>query len=83
MQKYIKNYLNSVNKLPHELSCELCGGCNSLDIHHVHNRQKNRPDLDEASNLICACRDCHANIHANNTQETKQQLINIINERSA
>ena len=81
MQKYIKNYLKSVNKLPHELSCELCGSSNSLDIHHVHNRQKNRPDLDEASNLMATCRSCHTWIHNNNTQETKQQLINIIKER--
>lgn len=74
MEKYIKNYLKA-----HGLStCDtiLCRKCGAVanDIHHIENRQKNRPDLDEAENLISLCRPCHTWVHSNNTFETKQML---------
>lgn len=81
MQSHTKNYLKSTGKLPHEIYCEKCGSNSSIDIHHLQNRQKNRPDLDEAWNLVALCRTCHAWIHAHNTAEHKQMLKELISNR--
>lgn len=82
MQRHIRNYIEATGKLPNERACERCGSYNNINIHHIINRQKNNPKLDEASNLIALCQDgCHRWIHANNTQENKQMLRELIANR--
>lgn len=81
MQAHVKNYLKATGKLPYEIDCEKCGSQDIMDIHHVEHRQKNNSELDKAKNLIALCRKCHTWVHANNTQENKQMLRDLIANR--
>lgn len=80
MQKHIKNYLKSTNKLPHEIYCELCGSNQSINIHHIISRRYK--GTDEINNLIALCQEkCHRWIHDNNTPENRQLLQEIVEKR--
>jgi len=38
MKKYIKTYINSINKEPEDLGCEVCRK-KAVDIHHITARR--------------------------------------------
>lgn len=46
-------------------SCEICGGTQNLDIHHIDGNWQNN----ELSNLMCLCRSCHTKYEKNKNKE--------------
>lgn len=64
MKVYIKTYLDYMEKhhnlLPHELLCEIPGcGAPVVDIHHIKGKGTNPELINEITNLIGLCRNCH------------------------
>jgi len=63
-----KKYLNSeywslVRKSMHEITgnkCEICGGSESLNIHHLSYENRGKETLDD---LVCLCQRCHEVMH--------------------
>lgn len=43
--------------------CQLCGGTNMLEIHHIYYRSQG--GLNDERNLIRLCKNCHMMVHGN------------------
>ena len=79
MKKHIKNYLQATKKLPHEISCEVCGSYEAVNIHHIDSGRKKRSD--EFEDLIALCQNkCHRQAHYQlEPYLTKEDLYKIKN----
>ena len=80
MKKHTKVYLKHFNfQIPEDCYCEVCKG-NGLqtfanDVHHINGRGLH---MDEITNLIAVCRDCHTDIH--HEKLSKEQVQSYHNE---
>lgn len=67
MKSYVKVYLDYFDYTVDDyISCECCNKQRAADIHHILSR-KRRPDLiDDITNLMALCRECHIKYGDNN-----------------
>jgi 5-methylcytosine-specific restriction endonuclease McrA len=77
MKPYVKTYLKVMGfttdcKIP----CEICSKT-AVDIHHIEARSKHKELINDISNLMALCRDCH--IIYGDKKEHKEYLKNIHN----
>ena len=64
MEKHIKNYITHFDIIIDEyVPCEHCKTKQGFDFHHIINRMKARPELDEVENIILLCTKCHELAH--------------------
>lgn len=60
MKSYTKVYLDFFDyTITDKIICEVCKNRVSNDIHHVINRKQNSKLLNEITNLVAVCRECH------------------------
>ena len=80
MLKYVKDFYKSRHKDPWDyINCEKCNKKRCDDIHHIQQSFRGkRTHSEDWSDLIWVCRDCHQEIHANNTFEMRQNLLTIV-----
>lgn len=57
--------------------CQLCGTYNNLQLHHIVYRSENRKLINEPSNCIMLCMNCHNLVHSNK-HKWQEKLKNII-----
>jgi 5-methylcytosine-specific restriction endonuclease McrA len=77
MKPYVKTYLKVMGfttdcKIP----CEICSKT-AVDIHHIEARSKHKELINDISNLMALCRDCH--IKYGDKKQYKEYLKNIHN----
>ena len=77
MKPYVKTYLKVMGfttdcKIP----CEVCSKT-AVDIHHIEARSKHKELINDISNLMALCRDCH--IKYGDKKQYKEYLKNIHN----
>lgn len=45
--------------------CRFCGAIDNLQLHHIYYRSERKDLIDEPSNCIMLCFDCHKLVHSN------------------
>lgn len=74
MKTYTKIYLDYFKYTTADfIPCEICGG-KAVDIHHIEARSKRKDLLNDISNLMALCRECH------NTYGDKVRFKNYLKE---
>lgn len=63
--------------IPH---CKLCSKNNTLVLHHILYRSQRKDLIDEPSNCIMLCNDCHLLVHSNK-KKYQPILIEIMNKK--
>ena len=59
MKKYTKVYMNHFNfDVGDFIPCELCG-TKATEIHHIEARSLRKDLLNDVTNLMAVCRNCH------------------------
>lgn len=66
-KKRKKTVSNETYNLVYETcqKCVLCGTQNNLQLHHVKYRSERSDLIDEPSNCLMLCINCHAKVHSN------------------
>lgn len=74
-QKTIKKVSKKKIKVSHETYmkvynrdngiCQMCGSNQNLNLHHILYRSQRRDLIDEPTNCIMLCSDCHRLVHSN------------------
>ena len=60
MKSYVKVYLDFFDyTITDKIICEVCKDAIAVDLHHVYSRKKAKSKLNEISNLVALCRECH------------------------
>lgn len=69
---YWKELRKIVFKLIGSKECEVCGGIDRINVHHLHYETRGRETLDD---LVCLCERCHAAIHCYNSQSLNACIL--------
>lgn len=76
----------SVSKITYEKvfkackgKCVLCGGTQSLELHHINGRGKNLTD--NPQNCVMLCQNCHHNVVHKNQKKYRPILIKMREEQ--
>jgi len=78
MKPYTKVYLNHFGyTIADFIPCEVCGK-KAVDINHIEARSRRKDLLNEISNLMAMCRECH--IEKGDKKHFKQELQEIHNK---
>lgn len=78
MKSYTKIYLSYFGyTIADFIPCEVCGK-KAVDINHIEARSRRKDLLNEISNLMAMCRECH--IEKGDKKQFKQELQEIHNK---
>ena len=82
--QYQKDFLKSRKMTKHDyFFCEIpwCW-CVAVDIHHINQSMRGkRKNKDDGSDLIALCRKHHQWIHANDTMENREKLLQVVEKQ--
>lgn len=59
--------------------CRLCGR-NNIQLHHIYYRSERKDLIDEPSNCIMLCFDCHKLVHSNK-KKYQPLLLNLVQQK--
>ena len=91
-QKTIKKVSKKKIKVSHETYmkvynrdngiCQMCGSNQNLNLHHILYRSQRRDLIDEPTNCIMLCSQCHELVHSNK-KKYQPMLLEIMEEKNA